>query len=154
VVPTLDTLYTVALALSAATNEPVTLADLIAGTGPVALNAELTVSRKQLDAFCSGGPPTGKTRLSPRLAAQLRVRAESDRHRGLLEDFREADVRVCKRLGLDVEIGADLMGELWGRVFSAERDRRAPADAKPQHLGIIARELQNELRDKMTQERQ
>ncbi len=149
VVLTPETLFVVALALSATTERPVTLVDLLAGTGSVAISDELTVSRKRLRAFYSGGPATSAAKVSPRLWAQLLTDAGPSRHRELLDDFREADTRLCKRIGVGVETGADLMGELWGRVFTAERGRRAPAGANAQKLGQITRALQNELREKM-----
>ena len=59
--------------------------------------------------------------------------------------LRESDVRMCKRIGVDPAIGADAMRKLWGRSFSAERDRLAESGANAQRKGQISRALQAEL---------
>ena len=52
--PRLDTLYAVALALHQATGQPVSLADLLAGTGPVQINNKLTVDASSTARRCVG----------------------------------------------------------------------------------------------------
>ncbi len=59
----------------------------------------------------------------------------------------EADYRMAKSLGLDLDRAAAEMGALWGKSFTAERDRRAGCDANPQKRGRISRELKAELQE-------
>ncbi|MDT5370849.1 MAG: hypothetical protein QOC62_5280 [Mycobacterium sp.] len=59
----------------------------------------------------------------------------------------EADYRMAKSLGLDRDRAAFVMSRLWGRSFTAERDRRAGPDANPQKRGRIARELKAQLQE-------
>jgi hypothetical protein len=65
----------------------------------------------------------------------------------VLGDFVESDERMCKRIGVDHDAGAAAMAMLWGRTFTAERDRQAGSDAKPQHRGQVARQLQMKLQE-------
>ena len=58
----------------------------------------------------------------------------------------EADLRIGKSLGLDPLRTAGEMTYLWGHPLSAERDRRAGADANAQARGQISRQLKEELR--------
>jgi hypothetical protein len=63
----------------------------------------------------------------------------------VLGAFVETDERVCKRLGVTTDVGAAAMAKRWRHTFTAERDRRAGPDAKPQRRGQISRQLQTEL---------
>lgn len=164
----LETLYAVALALQQVTGQPVSLADLFAGDGPVQINDELNVECSALRAAMSGEPVTGETdayrRLSEGMDKLTRagiarlpewkrlpkpVRRNVDPLDWLRVDrtLREADVRMCKSIGVDRELGALLMARLWGRPFSAERDQRAEADANAQRKGQISRQLKAELEE-------
>ena len=134
---TLETLYVVALALRDVTGRDVTLADLFAGKGPVRINGELTTQLHTVRAALAGKP-----------VATVRLSARAPRP---TDDFVEADFRLCKRVGVEPDVGAAAMRELWdGRTFTAERDRRAGSDAKPQHRGQIARQLRTELQAGLT----
>jgi len=130
--PSLPTLYGVALALQQATGQPVTLADLFAGNGPVEINDKLTVQLSALRAALSGGPLTDRVIPSGKLSAMVGV-------------FSEADTRMCKSLGITREQGIAAMAKLWGRPFSVERDSRAEPGANAQRRGQISRQLKAEL---------
>jgi hypothetical protein len=65
----------------------------------------------------------------------------------VLNDFREADERICKAIGVDREIGAAAMAKLWKWTFVVERDRRAGPDANAQRRGRITRQLKAELQE-------
>ena len=60
-------------------------------------------------------------------------------------EFREADARACRDIGVTRERGATMMARLWGRTFTEERDGRAGPDANAQRRGQISRALKTEL---------
>ena len=152
--PNLLTLYAVALALGQATGRRVSLTDLLASAtdgddGDVAINDELAVPLSALRDAVSGQPVTvGETettrkvtrpgQLSPREMTEIDEIAVRD-------EFREADFRVCKKLGVTPQQGAAAMRDKWAHTFSRERDRLAGSDANAQHRGNISRQLQAEL---------
>jgi hypothetical protein len=68
----------------------------------------------------------------------------------VLGDFVETDQRLCKRIGVEPQIGAAAMAMLWRLTFTAERDRRAGDDANAQRRGQISRGLQAELEKRIT----
>jgi transcriptional regulator with XRE-family HTH domain len=162
VLPNLETVYAVAAALAQATRQPVTLADLLATDEPVAINDQLTAEPEQLRAAVTGGPviaksehareplrkAVGKRKTSD--APQVQFMALIDGPRLHLLMLREADWRLCKQLGISREHGAAVMTELWGHTFSAERDKRAGADANAQRRGQISRQLKVELEKAIT----
>jgi hypothetical protein len=147
----LETLYVVALALGQATRRPVTLADLLAGDGEVTLNAELSVPVSALrDAVAGKSVKEGQTEMARKLGETLDKPVTRSVARTLAEttvraEFREADFRVCKKLGVAPERGALAMGRLWAHTFSSERDIQAGPDALAQHRGNISRHLQQQL---------
>jgi hypothetical protein len=53
--------------------------------------------------------------------------------------------RAAKRLGLSAAAFVDLSTALWGRSFTAERDRRAGPGANPQRRGRATRQVESEL---------
>jgi hypothetical protein len=63
----------------------------------------------------------------------------------------EADYRMAHSVGISREMAAFEMEALWGRSFTAERDRRAGPDANPQKRGRISRELKTELQEAISQ---
>lgn len=138
--PSLPTLYAVALALQQATGQPVTLADLFAGEGPVQINDKLFIELSELRASLSGGPVTGRVIPSGMLSAMVGV-------------FSEADTRMCKSLGITREQGIAAMAKLWGHPFSVERDSRAEPGANAQRKGQISRQLKAELKKALADER-
>jgi transcriptional regulator with XRE-family HTH domain len=150
VAPNLATLYAIALALRTATGQPVTLADLFAGESAVQINDKLTVDRSALRAALSDKPVTGETESMRKLGAvaekTMRTVIEPSVAATMVnEDFREADRRVCKRLGITLERGAIAMAYLWGKTFAEQRDEQAELDANPQRRGQISRQLTAEL---------
>jgi hypothetical protein len=150
----LETLYTVALALGQVRGRWVSLADLLAGDDEAAINAELSVPLSALRDAVAGKPvKEGQTELARKLDETLRgpaPRMTRAVERTLAEvtvrtEFREADFRVCKKLGVTPERGALAMGRLWAHTFSRERDIQAGPGALAQHRGNISRHLQEQL---------
>ena len=168
--PTLPTLLMLCLAFSDLLDRPMTLADLLAGDGPVALNASTTVDLADLRAALGGQavgggvPPVGPimARLGadmdalPDVRATVRERLATEpfghmrlihpRARKVRDSFLEADYRMAASLGLDLDRAAELMHALWKRSFSDERDRRGGPGANPQKRGRISRQLKAELK--------
>lgn len=129
--PSLPTLLVVVAALGDVIGRPVSLPDdLFGGSGFVAINDKLdSIALEKFRAILSGKP----MRLKPAAAG------------GVLQEFRESDMRMCKNIGVSLDIGAAAMAELWGRTFVAERDHRAGPDANAQRRGQISRQLKAEL---------
>lgn len=138
-----ETLYTVALALGQATGRAVRLADLFAGEDDVAINDELVAPLSAMRAVVSGEPVSiGETEMTRNaLGPSARGWADVAVH----TEFREADTRVCRQLGITPQRGAAAMGSLWAHTFSAERDLRAEPGANAQRRGQISRQLMTEL---------
>jgi hypothetical protein len=154
----LENLFVVAAALGDVTGQPVTLAELFAGKGAVKVD-RLTVTLAKLRAWLSGEPValTGRA-LSGMSETMLWITAGAietpdwagishELHVRVLRDFREADRRVCKAIGVELDDGAAAMAMLWKRTFTAERDRQAGPDANAQRRGRVARQLKAELRE-------
>jgi transcriptional regulator with XRE-family HTH domain len=137
VLPNLETIYAVAAALSHATGQPVTLADLLSTDQPVAINDQLCADAEQLRAALTGHPVTGVCEDYRTFGAKVET----------FLALREADWRLCKQLGINREYGAAVMGKLWGHTFSDERDRRAGSDANAQRRGQISRQLKAQLEE-------
>ncbi len=129
-----ETLYAVAAALGALIGRDVTLAELLATDERVRITDKLSVVGSALSAAVSGQPVKRTAPLSGEGTLSATVYA-----------IREADQRMCKSLGVDVETGTAAMLKLWGKPFSAERDLRAGPDANAQRRGIVARQLKAEL---------
>jgi transcriptional regulator with XRE-family HTH domain len=149
VLPNLETVYAVAAALSHATAQPVTLADLLATDQPVAINDQLCADPDQFHAAVTGGPVTGVCEQARELSYS-RFQRKVDRFVRITNTYsalREADWRLCKQLGIDREHGAAVMAELWGHTFSDERDRLAGPDANAQRRGQISRQLKAQLEE-------
>jgi hypothetical protein len=64
-------------------------------------------------------------------------------------DFREADERICKSLGVEPNVGIAAMAKLWGKTFVAYRDELAGPGANAQQRGQVSRKLKAELREAM-----
>jgi transcriptional regulator with XRE-family HTH domain len=154
--PKLETLYSVALALGQATGRSVRLADLLAGEGEIPINRpanpddELSVPLSALRGAVSGKPvKTGETETTRKLTARRQPSESELAEAAVRIEFREADFRVCKKLGVSPERGALAMGSLWARTFSAERDLQAGPKANAQHRGNISRALQDQLAEEL-----
>jgi transcriptional regulator with XRE-family HTH domain len=149
--PNFPTLYAVTAALGHATGRPVSLAELFGGDGPVEMNDSLTVDLSELRAALSG-EAVSATR--PKLKGKLTgvvtpnwAGISPTLHVRVLNDFLEADARICKSIGVEPDIGAAAMAKLWKRTFVAERDRRAGPDANAQRRGQVSRQLKAELKE-------
>ena len=144
-----ETWYTVALALGQATGRSVSLRDLLAGDGDVVLNDELTAPLSELRDTVSGRPVRSGETATTRKLTRGRPSARELAEATVRIEFREADFRVCKKLGVTPEQGALAMGQLWAHTFSTERDRQAEPGANAQRLGNISRELQEQLAEEL-----
>jgi transcriptional regulator with XRE-family HTH domain len=164
---TLETLIAMAVALSRTTVEPVTLADLLDGEGEVVLGDQFTIELSTLRSVLRGeSVPISDAESDRKLGKVMRegsrmaiarspewkrlsqsARRDLDPHDWLRVrmTMRESDIRMCKAIGADRELGAALMAKLWNEPFSAERDRRAGPDAKAQRKGQISRQLKADL---------
>jgi hypothetical protein len=144
VAPSVPTLYAVALALQHVTGQQVTLADLFAGSGDVQLNDKLTV-----DVSALANAMTGRAVIAT-AAQQVLFDLERAVPRRKLASLlavecRDSDTRMLRSMGVTPERGTAAMAKLWGRTFSAERDRRAGPDANAQRKGQVSRQLRDEL---------
>ena len=144
-----ETWYTVALALGQATGRSVSLRDLLAGDGDVVLNDELTAPLSELRDTVSSRPVRAGETATTRKLTRGRPSARELAGAMVRIEFREADFRVCKKLGVTPEQGALAMGQLWVHTFSTERDRQAEPGANAQRLGNISRELQEQLAEEL-----
>ena len=127
----------------------VTLADLVAGEGFVALNDNLDVRVRRLGDVCRGeifalGKDNWRYRLRPMGAGEVTALVETLQRSGLTEH------RLAQRLGIGTELLASVSSRLWQRPFSEERDRRAGPDANRQKRGQVSRALQRELEKAIT----
>jgi transcriptional regulator with XRE-family HTH domain len=158
--PNLATLLAVAAALGDVIGHPVTVAELFAGKGLVAINDRLTAPLSALRGALSGEPVhlrratrqatlAGTGTLSaqavpfPKWAQDAGV--DPALYVRVLNALRESDTRMCKNIGVEPDIGAAAMAKLWRKTFSAERDLRAEPGANPQRRGQISRQLKAEL---------
>ena len=130
--PDLATLYVVAAALGQTTGRPVAITDLFDGDGQVAINDQLTIDRAELQAALTGKPVPVTFAGSGTLTADVFAVPQVPR---------ESDTRMCKSIGVDPGFGVAAMVKLWGKPFSAERDRRAEPGANAQRKGQISRQL-------------
>jgi len=165
--PTLPTLVAVCLALGDIRHSPMTLGELLAYDGPVAINCSLAVSGGVLGEFLEGEP----VQLAPRdesglpevdidafadsiqqLATSMDqipvvlAAAGSRMMLGVHSRSGEAEQRMAKALGVDLVTVSVASAYLYRATASEERDRRAGADATAQKRGRFAREIQTELR--------
>jgi transcriptional regulator with XRE-family HTH domain len=173
--PTFASVLTVSLALEHAAQEAaearaeiserqVTLADLVASDGWVALTDELRLRAEDVADVCRGKAWTfSRNEYRRQLHRQMKAaRADILRALGMPEEelrkdregYAEAlllrrsgltEHRLAHRLGISHDRLADMSFLLWQRTFSEERDRRAGPDANKQKRGQISRTLQVEL---------
>lgn len=163
--PTVTTLYALARAFSSLRpdNPPVTIADLFAGDGPVALGDGTAVELKALRAALSGSPTEPLTGAEMVASAIQDLEAEietwpsplreefkqmpSGWHERTTRTFAEADLRIAQRLGITRSRAIAEMALLWHRSLSAERDDQAGAQASQQKRGRITRKLKQRLEE-------
>ena len=155
---TLETLVAVAAGLGDAIGRAVTLQELFADGGDVAVNPDLTIRLSKLQAVLSGEvvrlgavrPPRGAAsglRTWPPTPTAWWSGVSASLHAKVFFDFREGDVRMCKNIGVEPDVGAMAMAKLWKKTFVARRDELAGPGAKPQRRGQISRRLKAELQE-------
>jgi transcriptional regulator with XRE-family HTH domain len=173
--PTFATVLTVSLALEHAAQEAaearneiserqVTLADLVASDGGVALTDELHLRAEEVADVCRGKAWTFSrdeyrrqmhrvmkaTRAQTMRAlgkTEAEVRKDNERLAKLLLRQRSGltEHRLAQRLAISHDRLADTSFRLWQRTFSEERDRLAGPKANKQKRGQVSRTLQAEL---------
>lgn len=145
--PNLATLLVVAAALGDVIGRSVTLVDLFNGKGDVAINDKLAIPLARLRTVLPGGVilPYSVPLADATFEAVGSVNPEL--YRRVRGDFREADERICKSLGIDPHVGAAAMSTLWKQTFVAERDSRAGPKANAQRRGQVSRKLKAELQE-------
>jgi hypothetical protein len=161
----LPTLIAAAAALGDVIGRPVSLAELFTGEGQVQINEKLSLDTSALRAALLGKTVTaerepltdGALALAQITHARIAEDAKTahgpkrlrtvkpDLRRDVLRDFTESDARMCKNIGVNLELGAAAMATLWGRTFTAERNHRAGPGANAQKRGQISRQLKAEL---------
>jgi hypothetical protein len=163
--PTVPTLYALASAFSLLLDRPMTLANLFAGEGQVAIGAgaevELSALREALRGQAVKPPDYDPAKMVAASIARLQAEVDTwppparvrfnrltgDRHLQTVETFVEADLRVARSLDISRSRAIAEMADLWGRSLSAERDRQAGPDASQQKRGRISRELKKQLQE-------
>ena len=149
--PTISTVFAVVLALQMAVRDSrnVTLADLLAGDGFVALTDSIDISASVLAGVCRGQA----FRLQPDMwHPKIRHTTREDVNaliRGdvatLLARSGLAEQRLAHRLGISRARLAATSFRLWQSTFSEERDRRAGPHGNQQKRGQVSRALRAEL---------
>lgn len=127
----------------------VTLADLVAGEGFVALNDNFDVLAARLVEVCRGeiftlGKGNWRYPFRPMGAGEVTALVETLQRSGLSEQ------RLAQRLGITGDHLAVLSSRLWKKTFSEERDHRAGPEANRQKRGQVSRALQRELEKAIT----
>lgn len=142
----LENLLAVAATLGDVVGRPVSLADMFAGDGDVALNDELTVPLATVRATLSGEVVSipAPVPVVP-IAGAYFPAVGTVRYSLPVSALCETDLRVCRSLGVEPEVGAAAMARLWKKTFVAKRDELAGSNANPQRRGRISRQLKTEL---------
>jgi len=165
--PTVPTLVGVCLALGDIRHSPLTLTELLAHDGPVAVNCSLAIPGEALGRFLDGEPVQLAEREESGLA-DLDIDAFTDSIQqlamamgqmpevlaaaggrmmlGVHSRSGEAEQRVAKALGVDLMMVSVASAYLYRLTASEERDRRAGVGATAQQRGRIARDIRIELR--------
>jgi hypothetical protein len=130
---TVPTLYAAVAALGQAIGRPVSLVELLPGSGRVQINDTLTVPLSAVRVALSGEPVAVVGR-----PAKVKLSA-------LVGELGDADLRMIKSLGADRAAALVAMQRLWGQTFSRERDGRSGPDDNAQRRGQISRQLKAEL---------
>ncbi len=134
----------------------VRLADLLQGTGFVAVNGALDIPAAILRDVCSGEAPDpdrmqNRPLASPS-AALLHTEATKLQQEilAVLQRSGLTEARVAKRLAVEPARLADASFRLWRKTFTEERDRRAGLEANQQKRGRVSRELRAELEKELS----
>jgi transcriptional regulator with XRE-family HTH domain len=141
--PTFATVLALTAALEDATDQRPRLADLVRFDGKVTVPDDVAPPGAQWTSICAGGR-------WDRLSELWEESRYIGPFRPVLDWSGLTDQRVAASLGLDTDQLCNAAMQLWGTVFSAERDRRAGPDANPQKRGRITRELKAELMESLS----
>jgi hypothetical protein len=132
------------------------LADLLQGTGFVAVNDALDIPAAILRDVCSGEVPDldriqNRPLASPS-AALIHAEATGRQQKilALLQRSGLTEERLVKRLAVEPARLADASFRLWRKTFSEERDHRAGPVANQQKRGRVSRELRAELEKELS----
>lgn len=163
---TLPTLLALAQALGDVTSERVSLADLVHVDGWVEVNSDLTIRGEALSSALRGEPMNllvtdvlGASEELDEIVSRSNAQIDSDNARlgsdaddlllveiqEAMKHFGVAEERLAKQLDLSEYLLTCVSLVLWGTTFSAERDRRAGAEANAQRRGQVARTLKAEI---------
>jgi hypothetical protein len=159
--PTLPTLVALALLFSELLGRPVTLGDLVRTDKSVAVTPRISVSGEELRRYLSGDAVTAAGQYRRESSAALQSVASSDYRKNwparlrsvskgatmrILGEIGEPEERLARELGIDhTRLAAEMLA-LWGKSFSAERDRLAGPEANAQKKGRVARALKVDLK--------
>lgn len=156
--PSLQTLLALSLALASATEEELTLPDLVEHDGPVRINDRLVVRGDEVAAALRGEPLRHPD--MQRLASDMRESLgefeavpQSAREgvsvgtlRRLAHEAGETESRIARELGISNEHMLFLSAKLWGMTFTQKRNELAGENGNPQKRGRFSRILKGELR--------
>lgn len=139
----IEQVVTLAMALSEASGQPVTVHDLIQGPGLIEITPWVHITPERLAQILSGGDarPQGKDMRIPDKPEPLIGKRSGQPVLTL------ADMRAKQRLGIDTATFLNTSHKLWGHPLSDETQKRAGTGANAQKKGIITRQLQREMRD-------
>jgi hypothetical protein len=155
--PTLPTLIVVAAALANLTGSDVAVEDLFEGEGRVTLTDRLSLDLRAVrSAFTKGAVVAPLDMTDARDAVKRAIPEWEERRKSWPEALldvpparighvylamSDSDKRMCKTIGVDYDLGAAAMAELWDKPFTARRDELAGPDANPQERGQVSRQL-------------
>lgn len=163
--PTATTLFIVSQALTELTGADVPVADLVRSPAFVEVGNTAIKADRIADALNGlvvelrlGDFADGAERAEQARQALLNVTAEMRDLPGRLDDLPveavarveaqtgEAEYRVAKSLGININRLMWESAALWGDSFSVERDKRSGPSANAQRRGRVSRELKAELK--------
>jgi transcriptional regulator with XRE-family HTH domain len=161
--PTIELVCTLAAVLAALIGEPVAISELLAGDDRITLTDKLSMPLDEIrEGFNDGirsslkDNPLEWKRFNNGLAEYFNeVQRMPDTFSEVKigdvwlvsEELRDADLKAIKKLGVSRPAGIAAMAHLWKQPFTAERDKRAGADANAQKRGQVSRQLLAELRE-------
>lgn len=158
--PTLPTLIAVTAALSDLLGRKVAVGELLAGEGRVSVNDRLSLDLETVRDVLHDGFEVRLADISDELDKLKKSHAEflerrkhwpksldvpAKLHHNVYQAMRDSDIRMCKNIGVDRDLGAAAMAKLWRKTFTARRDEEAGPNANPQERGQVSRRLKAEL---------
>lgn len=175
---TVETLLSLCVVMSEATDSPVGMPDLLATTDAIQISPDATVPARNVSMIVSTDPdywapedepsppeaPMSASRpsdIQAIWAAYERIVSPGPMNLATLNPIVNArrawsltDERNARKLGLSDEDFLVWCFRLWGQLMSAETEARAPEGATAQKRGRITRELLAELQDAMDASRE